>query len=457
MNRNAEYEALRRQLESPPAETAGCFARAMTRERRRLRAVRGFGGLAAACLAFVLAVNLSAPVARACARIPVLRELAEFVSVSKSLTQAVEHDYVQTVSQAQTKEGVTVSVDYLIADEKNLRVFYHVEDARPDNSGHIRAQAEFFRPDGSKLEGYYLSQTYGTDTDSGLLQIDLGFPEENTGEIPAELRLVMRTVQTVEYHNEAPAAAAGEREPEERVLGEYVFDLTIDQDRLAETKVIPIGQSLELAGQTITLERLTIYPTEARLHVTEDPDNTAWVKGLDFRLELPGGEVLDTVHNGVSATGDDGDKQYMLESPYFYEAESLRLVITGVQILDKTVEWIKVDLAAGTAEGLPTGVTYDSYTWEEGTLLLRFLGCGHEGVRFGVVSGGEAQDSRGNSYHMSGLTRGWEDETEETFSELVHIDAFPVGERVIYLPPSYTDREDLSEPLVLTFAVPKSK
>lgn len=455
MNRNEEYEAMRRALERPPEETAACFSRAAIRVRRHKHKVRGVGSLAMVFLAFVLAVNLSAPVAQACAKIPVLRELAEFVSFSKSLTRAIEHDYVQTVDQSQTKGGITISIDYLIADEKNLRVFYHIGDSYAEDLEHIRAQAEFFRPDGSKLEGYYLSQVYRADADGGLQQIDLGFPEENIGEIPGELRLVMRTIHA--DHNEAPAAAAGEKEPAEQVLEEYVFNLTIDQNCLAKTKVIPIGKSLELAGQRIMLESLTIYPTEARLHVIEDTANTAWISGIDFRLELPGGEVLDTVRNGVSASGGDGDKQYMLESPYFYEAESLRLVITGVRILDKVVEWIKVDLATGTAEGLPTGVTYDSCTWEEGTLLIRFLGGGHKEGSFGVVSGGEAQDSRGNSYHISGFSREWKDEMEETYSELLYIDAFPEGETVIYLPPSYTDWEELTESQVLSFPVPKSE
>ena len=66
------------------------------------------------------------PVAYACSKVPGLRELAEAVTFSRSLTDAVNNQYVQPISLTQTQNGITASVDYLIVDQKQVNVFYRL-------------------------------------------------------------------------------------------------------------------------------------------------------------------------------------------------------------------------------------------------------------------------------------------------------------------------------------------
>ena len=114
MTRNEEYQALLQELETTPAALDGAVERAL-RRRKRDRRLRLFGvpaGSLAACFAaFVLLVNLFPPFARACGSVPVLRELAQAVAWSPSLSAAVENDYVQPIGQSQTVNGVTATVD----------------------------------------------------------------------------------------------------------------------------------------------------------------------------------------------------------------------------------------------------------------------------------------------------------------------------------------------------------
>ena len=129
MNRNQEYLELTQELEALEAP-AGSLDRALARSRKGktvARVVRPFLGLAAVFAIFVLLVNVSPTVAQACSKVPVLRDLAEALRFSPSLTEAVEHDYYQTVGQKQTQNGVTVSVDYLIVDQRTVNVVYHLE------------------------------------------------------------------------------------------------------------------------------------------------------------------------------------------------------------------------------------------------------------------------------------------------------------------------------------------
>ena len=122
MTRNEEYQALLQELETTPAALDGAVERAL-RRRKRDRRLRLFGvpaGSLAACFAaFVLLVNLFPPFARACGSVPVLRELAQAVAWSPSLSAAVENDYVQPIGQSQTVNGVTATVEYVIVDRNS--------------------------------------------------------------------------------------------------------------------------------------------------------------------------------------------------------------------------------------------------------------------------------------------------------------------------------------------------
>lgn len=131
MNRKDEYLELKREMDELSAP-GGSVERAMARKRREKWGrffLKPLGGLAAACALFVLLVNLSPAVARACEGIPLLGDLAEAVRFSRSLSEAVEHEYYKKVDQQQTIDGVTASVDYLIADKKGVTILYHIAEA----------------------------------------------------------------------------------------------------------------------------------------------------------------------------------------------------------------------------------------------------------------------------------------------------------------------------------------
>ena len=131
MDRNEEYKALLRELDQTPPELEYTVTRAKARAKRS-RARRWFGvpagTLAGAFVAFVLLVNTVPTFALACSRIPVLGELAAAVDWSGSLSRAVEHDYVQTIGQSQTKDGVTVTAEYAIVDRRRVELFFTTEN-----------------------------------------------------------------------------------------------------------------------------------------------------------------------------------------------------------------------------------------------------------------------------------------------------------------------------------------
>ena len=123
MDRMEEYRLLLDELEQTPSglESALPRARARYRRRRLSRWIAAPAGSVAAMFAvFVLLVNLVTPFALACSNIPILKELTAAVAFSPSLKAAIEHEYVQRVVQSQTDGDVTMKVEYLIVDQKQV-------------------------------------------------------------------------------------------------------------------------------------------------------------------------------------------------------------------------------------------------------------------------------------------------------------------------------------------------
>lgn len=379
MNRNAEYEALLRELEQVPDQLEGTVQRAAAREAASRRRRRFFGipaGSLAACFgAFMLLVNLFPPFARACGSIPVLRELAKAVSWSASLSAAVENEYVQPIGKSQTVNGITAAMEYVIVDQKQLNIFFTLDSDAYDN---LSAEMPRFTPEqGCSIIGSDYRQPPGT-----LLHYTLDYGDKD---VPDSLTMTFGVTTYVEQEHvwEAPERAYEDEmlEPvegeEPDILAEFTFTLEFDPQFTAKGEIVPVDRAFALDGQSLTVTEVEVYPTHVRVNVADNPDNTAWLEGLEFYLENEDGERFEPISNGITATGSLDSPAYVsfrLESPYFADSEHLTLHITGATWLDKDMETVRVDLANRTAEKLPEDVVFESAEKRDGGWVLTFRG-----------------------------------------------------------------------------------
>lgn len=364
MNRTEELRML--QAEATPPELETTVERALKRKRVSRRKVRMFGipaGSLAACFgAFILLVNLSVPFARACGGVPVLRELAKAVAWSPSLSAAVEDEFVQPIGQEQTENGITARVEYLIVDQKQLNVFYTLHTKE---YGLLDAESEVALPDGS--EGFSMGTgSFGTPNGE-LRQATLDFMDR---EMPERLAFTLKIYENSYYS----AADAEQMPPAEQTtediyfdnsfskdppyLAELTFNLEFDPWFTAQGEIVEVKQPFQIDGQTLTLETAEIYPTHLRLDVGYDPDNTAWLTGLEFYVENETGQRFDPVTNGITAAGG-GDSlstvTFWMDTTYFSDSKALTLYITQARWLEKDRARIRLNLATGDHDPLPDG------------------------------------------------------------------------------------------------------
>ena len=318
MTRNEEYQALLQELETTPAALDGAVERAL-RRRKRDRRLRLFGvpaGSLAACFAaFVLLVNLFPPFARACGSVPVLRELAQAVAWSPSLSAAVENDYVQPIGQSQTVNGVTATVEYVIVDRKQLNIFYTLDYA-PD-LGPMWADCRITPGDGSAGDAGGRTEKPGE-----LVEIKRDFVDRD---VPGILDLTLSVYPAEQDGGGPPAENTGDGYFDQPVddqpayLAEMTFHLEFDPYFTAQGTLLELNRTFALDGQTFTLQEAEIYPTHLRLTLTADPDNTAWLAGLDLYLENEHGERFE---KSLAASPHPGTRRGRAWAPSGWTAPS---------------------------------------------------------------------------------------------------------------------------------------
>ena len=395
MNRMEEYEAMLARMEDVPASDPVGKARARLRRRRRV--LRPLAGMAAVFAVFVGMINLSPTALAACREIPLLKELAEALTFNPSLRIAIEHDYVQMVGQEQSKDGVTARIEYLIVDQKQVNVFYTLNS---EDYTALDAVPELRDADGEHLPACISGG--GIYENGELRRITIDFVDED---VPDYLALTLRIRDNGSWFREEPVPTTQEddfpQDEELAYLTAFTFDLNFDPKYTAQGRAVTLNQPVELDGQKITVTDMEIYPTHIRINVEEAPENTAWLKSLKFYLELEDGSRVETISNGIAATGSEKNPavtSYRAESSYFYDADCIRLCITSADFLDKGREELYVNLRTLEHDPLPQGVRLCSAEETDSGWKLTFLTENSELTHVQVLSS-TYHDLEGGEYY----------------------------------------------------------
>ena len=425
MNRMEEYEALLQKLEVIPESAESCVSRAKARRSRRRLLWHPLSGMAAVLCLFIGLINLSPAVAAACSDIPMLHKLTEVLTFSPSLQKAVENNYIQPMGLEQTKNSITVRVEHVIVDQKQVNIFYSVSSDLYDE---MTAEAEILdvQTGGHPHAGI----SFGTNvvTEGELRQITVDYEERS---VPEQLRL------TVDVDR----------------LADFEFLLTFDPKFTAKGKTVPVDKSMVLDGNVFTVMSLEIYPTHIRINVQEHDENTAWLSSLRFYLELEDGTKIEPLASGVTAFGSSDTPSmttYTAESTYFYGADCFRLVVTDADFRDKDFEDVYVNLETGETGPLPAGVTFCSAEKAAGVWEVSFLAKEHTRRAQAFLG---IHDREGNDLDSGELARtGHSGDESGTSKETYRLN--PTSAEEVWFEPNYTHFWTPEEPVFIEIQTP---
>lgn len=394
MKRNEAWDDLLNQAEQIPEELETRLNRTLARAERwekRRRWLRPLAGAAGTAAAFVLLVNSSVTFALAASRVPIVRELVEAVAFDPSLKAAVAHDYVQLVGDTYTQDGITVTVEYLIADPMNVSVFYSLAD---EQGRELELIPHLLDSDGNSLP---VSVSFGEeriernesekglfDTIRGYLGLDKVQKTLYTWRLHASEEGVIQTqmqlhveVRDLAYWKDAELNVYDGIEEADMPGAMFTFDmpLMIEPQFLKTGRVFPVNQTVDVLGQKLTIDEIAVYPSNTRITWHTDPDNDAWLTYLPFYLTDEDGNRVDGIRNGISGTGNDrdyGGGAIWLDSAWYDTAEHLTVHLDDAAIVPKDQDTVLLQ-EDGSLVGLPDyihQITSGPY-WEVNTVCIQ--------------------------------------------------------------------------------------
>ncbi|MCL2079612.1 MAG: DUF4179 domain-containing protein [Oscillospiraceae bacterium] len=338
---------------------------------RRLVALPA-GSVLSLFIAFILAVNLSPAFAQELSKVPVLDDLAAAVSFSPSLSEAVLHNYVQHIDQEQTVNDITIKVDYIIVDGKQLHMFLSVqsekyEDAAPSASGTVLLNA-----DGSPIAGYRQRMSGLVTTDYNHEYLTDEMLQNKTWHIIFDFmdtkipnHIILKTSV---FDSQKSEMVLNEEETTAfsttymlDTISEFSIPIDIDSNLIQPSKEITVNHDFMIDGQMLTVSGVEIFPTHALLTITEGEENTAYLQSLSAYLADENGNRYEPHgynDNRWYYEGNDGITKIYLESPYFTDFRNLTLAITDAVWLDKDYGLTKIDLVNNEAFNLPPNVRF---------------------------------------------------------------------------------------------------
>lgn len=351
MNRMEELRELRAACAETPPEleftVQKAVSRAAAKERRSRRAKRVFAPLttlAGAAAIFVILVNASMPFAMACNHIPGLREVARAVAYDPSLRTALEHDYIELIKRTETVDGMTVHLEYLIADRSNLTLFYRITD---EQGREIEGVPDLLDADGEDLKGYSSSWAYPQEED--LLHAEFTFVEN---QVPERLGVKFELQDNTDPGTYTP-------------VGEVTFDaVDIHFQYLQNSRTVEVDRAISVLGQTVHIERVEFYPLQTRIIYRSDPANTAKLTSLPFYLTDSKGKRIGKEGGGIVGVGNRnaGDAYtVILDSVWWDEDETYTLCLDTAAAVFHDEEKVIYDPATKTFTGLPAYITTVPY------------------------------------------------------------------------------------------------
>lgn len=441
MNRNQEYFELIEELEDNIPDIQRSVSKAINRRRRFSFLYVPTISLVATFAIFVLLVNFYAPVAYACSKVPILKELAEAVTFSRSLTDAVKNKYVQAMDLSQSKNDVTVDIDYLIVDQKQVNIFYRMDSNKCET---LDSDIEILQTNGEQLESITFSN-YTYEKEKGeLCTITVDFIGQN---VPDKLLVNMKVYER-KSNTEVEESVTIENEwdiPEHSpaYLADFDFILEFDPSFTATGKIFPLNQVVEMDGQKIKIKEVQVYPSHLSVEIEDFPENTAWLRRLDFYIEGDLGTRFDIVSDGLTASSLDDTPamtSFRADSPYFYKLNKLKLVITGAQWLRKDMEKVKLDLKTGKIDQVPQGTALDFAKKIDDTWNVAFRAKFVEGKGFYQIFQSKCYDAYGKEYPIQTWSTGYgdkaDDDDDSYFLEKFPLKDYPYDE--VWLCPSFS-------------------
>jgi len=292
-------------------------------KRNRQRTWKSIAVTCALLLLFVTSIRVSPAFASAIAKIPGFAPLVQMITYDKGVADILNKNYYEELGLTQTKNGLTYTLQGVIADETGMILPYSL--SAPNDSPYVNIKKIELRLNGEELPA---GIGWG-----GYLTKETSLIKDN---------LEVKFTDPINYENaqfELFIQFADENQTE------FTIPFSL-KEPIAKTKTYELNEDMSFENQHITIKSFTISPLRTGITIALDPNNDQRILGFDdIRVLDEKGEEWTTINNGITATGNlvDGEATFFMQSNYFREPKKLTLSIGKVKALPKGQDFIEVD------------------------------------------------------------------------------------------------------------------
>lgn len=386
MNRQIEYETLIKELSVAPKElnTIVIENQKKANKKKTLRLFKIPAAIAASLLlVFATLVNISPAFAEAVDKIPFLKELAKSVNLSpemeQEVTNAIEEDRIVNLGLSQTKNGITINLEYAAMDDEGIHIFY-TYTCNKKGDGNLVISDRKVKP---RMRLYGSEHTEG-GPNSGTLFAEI-FPSLKNGTQPEqdvppfidldlmvyfdnqEYRVAQHDNRSGEGTKSLDKSQNGETVYTEGYLADFQFQVPTAGLEKAPAKEVKINREFTVKGNGFTVETVKIIPDSTKVKIwTDNEKNNKDILEMDISIEV-GGEILKRPVPPYGINDEDGtpvepdfeierlNYRYFsfedigevdLEGIYFKEAKEFTIRIEKIKLQEKQEKFAKEDQEA---------------------------------------------------------------------------------------------------------------
>jgi len=305
--------------------------RKVQREKRAKKRIVSVAIASLFCLSLLFSIRVSPTIASHIAKIPGFEALVLAVGRDKGIKDIVDSDYYEEINVKQSKNGLSLTLQGVIADNTGL-VLYYDADATFDMSKLHLEKVQLFQGDeeikgGGSFTNKQSSQTRFSSS------VNYSFSEP--------FAYTSKNFKVVFHFYEKDKGNI-----------EIMIPFSL-QNEIAKEKIITANRTVDVGGQKFTITQIRRSPLRTAIDIELDEANTMQILALDdIAVELENGERREGIKYGLSLGGGirDGKFTLNLQSNYFHDSDSLKILIGAVQAVPKGEDFIEVDF--GTKEVL---------------------------------------------------------------------------------------------------------
>ncbi|WP_226668231.1 DUF4179 domain-containing protein [Metabacillus litoralis] len=301
-------------------------------------------------ISLLTTIRVSPTFAEYLSTVPGMEKIVELISNNKGLQAAIDNEYAQKIGISQKKNGMNMTIDSVISDDKGMVIFYSIEGVEKLSELQIE-KVTLHTKSGDKIK--YDTLSFGNPSDdqtksySDVLEFYFSDPLDSQ-----ELKL------NVEVKNQG-------------IMTDFSVPFTIKkQDH--KSQVYEMNKTVSIENQNITVKKVTVDPLRVAVHVEMDPNNSKkLLEFQDIRLVDQNGEAWSKIANGITASKiNDHEQMIYLQSNYFKTPKELYLVINKIQAVNKEDAFVIIDTEKKEIIQQPKGNKLSDLQVEGGNITL---------------------------------------------------------------------------------------